>query len=99
MRLQTPHFGPVHFCADAPHFAVVHDGMCKRMVFQQVLEFIVVQRMVDDRGQAFLDIRPFPVPDGVDQQIAQGLSVEMQPAEYIEHLPAQSLPCVVQFLE
>ena len=50
MRLQAPHFGPVHFCADAPHFAVVHDGMCKRMVFQQVLEFIVVQRIVDDRG-------------------------------------------------
>ena len=55
--------------------------------------------MVDGRGQAFPNIRSFPVPDRVDQQIAQGFSVEMQPSEYVEHLPAEGFPRVVQFLE
>ena len=74
------------------HLARVHGVDRQGALFQQVLKPAAVQGMIDRRREARSNLRLFPVAYGLDQELAEGTPLEVELAEYIEHLPAEGLP-------
>ncbi len=85
--LQTARVGAFHVRADTLDFACVHGVVGEHALFEQRLQVTAVERDIEHGGEERLDLRPFAVADRLDQQFAQGLALELDPAEHVEDLP------------
>ena len=56
VRLQTSRFRPLHVLADAAHAARVHRVMGELLLFQQILQLVPVEGVVDRRVQSRADL-------------------------------------------
>ena len=99
VRLQPARFGPFHVLADTVYAACVHRIVSDRALFEEVLKVAAVERMIDGRGQPRQYFRLFAIPYGLDQQLPQRSSFEVQLPQYIEDLPTQGLPRLLQLVE
>jgi hypothetical protein len=72
--------------------------MCERTIFEQVLELAAVQRVVKHRREPSPHLGLIAVPNGLDEQVAQRVSLELEFAEHVEHLPAECLARLFEFL-
>ena len=66
---------------------------------QQVLQRAPIERLIHRRVEPGAHLRPLAVADGVEQQIAQRPSFELQLPEHVEHLAAERLPGLLQLLQ
>ena len=99
MRLQAAGLGALHVLADALDAARVHGVVGKRALFEQVLELVAVERVLHDRREAGAHLGLIAVADGLDQQIAQRLALELELAEHVEDLAAEGLAGLLQLLQ
>ena len=99
VRLQAARLGPLHLLADALHARGVHRVVNELPFLEQVLQRSAVERLVDGGVEARAHLRLFAVADGVEQQVAQGLPLELQLPEHVEHLAAERLPGLFQLLQ
>ena len=73
--------------------------MGERPLFQQVLQLLPVQRVVQHGREAGAHLGLIAVTDRLDEQIAQGLALELQLAEHVEDLAAEGLAGLLQLLQ
>ena len=99
VRLQAAGVGAFHVLADAVHAAGVHRVVGERAVFEQVLELAAVERVVEHRREAGAHLGLIAVANGLDEQVAQGASLELELAEHVEHLAAERLARLLEFLQ
>ena len=99
VRLQAARLGPLHLLAHALHAAGVHRVVDELPFLEQVLQCRPVERLVDGGIEARAHLRLLAVADGVEQQLAQRPSFELQLAEHVEDLAAECLPGLFQLLE
>jgi hypothetical protein len=64
----------------------------ERRFLQEIPQMLAVQALGHHSGQPGPHLGLLAVADGVDQQLAQRASLELELAEHVEHLAAQSLP-------
>jgi hypothetical protein len=84
---------------DAMHAAGIHRVMRQRTVFEQVLELAAVERVVKHRREPSPHLGLITVANGLDEQVAQGASLELELAEDVEHLTAERLARLFEFLQ
>ena len=99
VRLQAAGLGAFHLLPDAIDPRGVHHVVGERPLFQQVLQLLPVQRVVQHGRQAGAHLGLIAVADRLDQQIAQGLALELQLAEHVEDLAAEGLAGLLQLLQ
>ena len=99
MGLESTCFGPFHVLADAVYTACVHGVLSECAFFQQILELAAVERIVECGREARPHLRLLAVPYRLYQEFTQGASLEMELAEYVEHLTAQGLARLLQLVE
>ena len=58
-----------------------------------------VYAVFDGAGKACSYLRLIPVSDGLDQEFAERPSLELQLAEYVEHLPTERLPRLIELFQ
>ena len=58
-----------------------------------------VERLVEHRRQVGPDLGAFAEADGLDQQIAQRLALELELAEHVEYLAAQGLASLLELFQ
>lgn len=60
---------------------------------------VAVERGIKDPGKESLYFRLLAVPDCLDEKIAEGFPLELEPAEDIENLTPQRLPGLLKFFQ
>ena len=99
VRLQAPRFGAFHVLAHAGHLGGIHRVLRQGAFLDQRLQMRMVHGCADGLGKAHLHLRLVAVADGLDQQLAQRAALELQLAEYVEHLPAEGEAGLLQLVE
>ena len=97
--LQATGVGPLHVLADALDPAGVHGVVGQHPLFDQVLQVAPVEADVEDGIEEGLDLVALAIADRLDQELAQGLPLELELAEYVEDLAAQGLARLFQFFQ
>ena len=99
MGLQPPGLGAFHLLAHAEHAGSVHAVVRERPFFKQVLQLGRIEGIGHHLCQPRPHLGPFAVADRLDQQVAQGLALKLEFAQHVEHLSAQRLSRLFQFLQ
>ena len=73
--------------------------MGERVLLNQVLEVAPVEGVGDDLREAGPHFGKLAISDGLDQEFAQRLTVELELAEHIEDLSAERVPGLIQLLQ
>ena len=68
-------------------------------VFDQFLEVIAVEGILDDLSKPCPDLGPIPVANRLQEQLPKRAIVEGEPAQDVEHLAAQCPAFFVQLLQ
>ena len=89
VRLKPAGLSTLHVLTDSVDPARVHGVDGKGALFEQILDVDAVNRIVHHGIQPRPDLRPVPVADRLDQQIAQCPALEPEPTEDIEDLSPQ----------
>ena len=97
--LEAPGIGPLHIFPDLSNFPGIHGIVGQGALFKQVPDLLPVQDLVHDRIQVGHDLGLFAVADGLDQQIPQGLALELQFSQDIKYLSAKGVPGLFQFIQ
>ena len=58
-----------------------------------------IEARIEHRGEARPDLGLLAVADGLDQQLAQGLAFELEPAEHVEDLAAERLARLLELFQ
>ena len=96
MRLHSPGLGPFHILMDPEDLAGIHDVASQSRFCNEVLDLPPVESLAHLPRQALPNVRLLAVPDGFQQQFAQGFATILQPSQHVEHLTAQRLPGFIQ---
>ena len=99
LRLKAAGIGTFHVFADTLYLADVHGVVGECPLFEQTLEMTAVESGIEDGCEVSLHLRSFTVADGLDQQIAQRLALELKLAEHIKDLAAERLAGLLQLLQ
>src|SRR5262249_6040453 len=99
MRLEAPRLGPLHLLPDPIDAARVHRVMRECAFLEEILELAPVERIGYHPRQPGTYFGLLAVADGLDQQVAQRLPLELELAQHVEHLASQRLAGLFQLVQ
>jgi len=99
MGLKTASLGPFHVFPNLPDAGGIHGVVRQGVFLNQIAEFVPIQGVVDDLVQLCSHFRTVSVPNGLHEEVPQGLVAEKQFAEDVEYLSAQRLTFLLQLLQ
>ena len=99
VRLQAAGLGAFHLLAYTGHAARVHGVMRQGTLFKQGLELRTIHRIGNRLGEFGAYLGALAVANRLQQQVAERPALELEFAEYIEHLATESLAGLLELVE